>query len=159
MVSGTCNHEAAFRQLPVSPSSNLEAFEGLASTSSRFVIFELCHILAASSSIWRLCNHEVAFRHLRRLCHILAASGSIWRYCIYGFAFHIFELRHILAASSSIWRLCSHEVAFRHLRASPSFSTGHDRRPRRWIRLISDISLLIMYENASKFTLNTTCRK
>ena len=63
----------------------------LATTSSRFETFQLRHLLAAPSSIWRSCIYEFAFRHRR-------ASPS----------------------SSGIWRSFIYEFAFRHLRATPS---------------------------------------
>ena len=75
-MSGTCNHEVAFCSFQLR--HLLAAFEGLASSSSRFVTVEVHHLLAAfeglSSSSSRFVTFELG--HLLKAFQGLATTRS-----------------------------------------------------------------------------------
>ena len=79
----------------------------------------------SSSSAWRSCEQEFAFRRPPAAFRVL--SSSVARSCNHEFAFrhHLaaFQPRvSVLPSSSSVSRSCNHEVTFRHLHCSASFA-------------------------------------
>ena len=103
MVSGNCNHKAAFCRLTVLPFSTsshfvtvklhhlLAAFEGLSFTSSRFVTFVPCHRLAVFECLVSTSSCFVTIE----LPHLLAAFEGLSSLSSH---FVTFEPRHLLAA-------------------------------------------------------------